>query len=229
MYSEFADPRETLRYRLLNRGTYVGAPDFCTSGRNRRRLADGGSQGSRSTTGDAIVSNSCHASYDEISSMRSERLRILARIDSATTCDSAKCPNSASRLGTLCLRKGGPIESRPIVKSELELNSVKHAMMALIPKRCLSTTGHCDLSCQTFRGVSNKTVLSGYLSHSGGMRMGDLTQKQFISVPCPTCGVAAGARCLLHSGSPRSEPHVDRRLSAADAIEQKKDRREPGH
>ena len=54
------------------------------------------------------------------------------------------------------------------------------------------------------------------------MRMVDLTSKQLVSVPCPTCGVAAGARCLLHSGAPRSEPHVDRKLSAAEAIEQKR-------
>jgi hypothetical protein len=59
--------------------------------------------------------------------------------------------------------------------------------------------------------------------------MGDLTQKQLISVPCPTCGVAAGARCLLHSGAPRSEPHINRKLSAADAIEQQKGLREHGH
>jgi CRP/FNR family transcriptional regulator, cyclic AMP receptor protein len=43
--------------------------------------------------------------------------------------------------------------------------------------------------------------------------------KQVSSVPCPTCGVAAGQRCLLHSGALRSEPHVDRRLSAIEAIE----------
>jgi len=42
-----------------------------------------------------------------------------------------------------------------------------------------------------------------------------------ISVPCPTCGVAAGERCVLHSGAPRSEPHVDRKFAAAEAIEKK--------
>jgi hypothetical protein len=58
--------------------------------------------------------------------------------------------------------------------------------------------------------------------------MGDLTPKQLLSVPCPTCGVASWARCLLHSGGPRSESHVDRKLSAADAVERKKSRREQG-
>jgi hypothetical protein len=59
------------------------------------------------------------------------------------------------------------------------------------------------------------------------MRMSHLTPKQLFSVPCPTCGVATGERCLLHSGAPRSEPHVDRRLSAAEAIEQKRIHRDP--
>jgi hypothetical protein len=57
------------------------------------------------------------------------------------------------------------------------------------------------------------------------MRMKDLTSAQLSSVPCPTCGVAVGDRCLLHSGAPRSEPHVDRKLSAAEAIESKRFRR----
>lgn len=54
------------------------------------------------------------------------------------------------------------------------------------------------------------------------MRMKDLTLQQLSSVPCPTCGVGVGQRCLLHSGAPRSEPHVDRKLSAAEAVESKR-------
>ena len=30
----------------------------------------------------------------------------------------------------------------------------------------------------------------------------------------PTCGVAAGRRCVLHSGASRSAPHADRKLEA---------------
>lgn len=55
--------------------------------------------------------------------------------------------------------------------------------------------------------------------------MSDLTPKQLSSVPCPTCGVPAGERCLLHSGSPRSESHVDRKLCAAEAVEAERFRR----
>jgi hypothetical protein len=51
--------------------------------------------------------------------------------------------------------------------------------------------------------------------------MGDITAKQFISVPCPTCGVYAGQRCLLYSGEPRTVPHVDRKLAVIEAVEAK--------
>ena len=54
------------------------------------------------------------------------------------------------------------------------------------------------------------------------VRMIDLTPEKLLSVPCPTCGVAAGKRCLLHSGALRSEPHIDRKLSVAEAIEVKR-------
>ena len=54
------------------------------------------------------------------------------------------------------------------------------------------------------------------------MRMRDVTQKQFSSVPCPTCSVFPGQRCLLSSGGLRSEPHVDRKLAAMEALEQQK-------
>ena len=55
--------------------------------------------------------------------------------------------------------------------------------------------------------------------------MKDLTSAQLSSVPCPTCGVGPGQRCVLHSGGPRSEPHVDRKLSAAEAMENQRSRR----
>jgi hypothetical protein len=57
------------------------------------------------------------------------------------------------------------------------------------------------------------------------MRIKDLTPTQLQSVPCPTCGVPAGKRCVLHSGALRSESHVDRKLAAAEAIEAKRHRR----
>jgi hypothetical protein len=49
--------------------------------------------------------------------------------------------------------------------------------------------------------------------------MRDITPKMILAVPCPTCGVYAGMRCLLYSGDPRNEPHVDRKLIAIGAIE----------
>jgi hypothetical protein len=57
--------------------------------------------------------------------------------------------------------------------------------------------------------------------------MRDVTPEQLTSVPCPTCGVPRGQRCLLHSGGLRTEPHLDRKLAAAEAIESKRIRRMP--
>jgi hypothetical protein len=48
-----------------------------------------------------------------------------------------------------------------------------------------------------------------------------LSLKQILSVPCTTCGAAVGEACELHTGDPRTEPHRDRKLSAAEAAESK--------
>jgi hypothetical protein len=63
------------------------------------------------------------------------------------------------------------------------------------------------------------------LSYSVRMKKRKLTSKQLSSVPCPTCGVATGKRCVLLSGTPRTEPHTDRKLSAAEAIKTKRSTR----
>ena len=49
----------------------------------------------------------------------------------------------------------------------------------------------------------------------------ELTLKQILSVPCPTCGAATQKACELHTGARRTEPHRDRKLSAAEAVETK--------
>jgi hypothetical protein len=54
------------------------------------------------------------------------------------------------------------------------------------------------------------------------MRMLDLPRSELWSVRCPTCGVAAGKPCHLASGSTSMEPHLDRKLSAIEALEQKR-------
>jgi hypothetical protein len=59
-------------------------------------------------------------------------------------------------------------------------------------------------------------------SHSVRMKKSELTLKQACSVPCPTCGVAIGMPCLLHSGGKRLEPHVDRKLAAIEALDVKR-------
>jgi len=69
--------------------------------------------------------------------------------------------------------------------------------------------------------IPNWTDFGGTPMQHLGMKKRNLTPKQLSSVPCATCGVAAGQRCVLHSGALRSEPHVDRKLSAIEAIEKK--------
>ncbi len=54
------------------------------------------------------------------------------------------------------------------------------------------------------------------------MRMNDMTPELFLSVLCPTCKVASGNRCLSYSGGLRTEPHIDRKLSAIEAVETKR-------
>jgi hypothetical protein len=53
------------------------------------------------------------------------------------------------------------------------------------------------------------------------MKKSELTPKQISSIPCPTCGAAVRDRCVLNSGAPRSESHVDRKFAAIEAIERK--------
>ena len=44
----------------------------------------------------------------------------------------------------------------------------------------------------------------------------ELSPKQILAVRCPTCGAGPGETCELNTGQPRSEPHRDRELIAAD-------------
>ena len=55
--------------------------------------------------------------------------------------------------------------------------------------------------------------------HYVSVKTKELTRKQILSVPCPTCGAAIEEMCELHTGAPRTEPHRDRKLSAAEAVE----------
>ncbi len=57
--------------------------------------------------------------------------------------------------------------------------------------------------------------------HYAVVKTKELTSKQILSVPCNTCGAAIGEVCELHTGAPRTEPHRDRKLSAAEAVETK--------
>jgi len=59
--------------------------------------------------------------------------------------------------------------------------------------------------------------------------MGDMNPKCVLAVPCPTCGVAVGKGCVLHSGRLRNDPHLDRKLCAIEALESKRAPATEGH
>ena len=70
----------------------------------------------------------------------------------------------------------------------------------------------------------------GAYSHHGNLhhvvvKTKELTLKQILSVPCPTCGAAIEEACELHTGALRNEPHRDRKLSAVEAVETKSSKR----
>jgi hypothetical protein len=43
--------------------------------------------------------------------------------------------------------------------------------------------------------------------HYIAVKTKELTLKQILSVPCPTCSAAAEEACELHTGTLRTEPH----------------------
>jgi hypothetical protein len=57
------------------------------------------------------------------------------------------------------------------------------------------------------------------------MKTKELGVKQINSVRCTTCGAATGEPCELHSGALRFEAYWDRKLSASDAVEAKRNKR----
>jgi hypothetical protein len=59
------------------------------------------------------------------------------------------------------------------------------------------------------------------------MKMRQLTRKQISSVRCPTCGVAAGRRCILAAGGLRNEPHGARNFLAAETMGKKRKKESP--
>jgi hypothetical protein len=55
-----------------------------------------------------------------------------------------------------------------------------------------------------------------------GLAFSFLPTYQAQSVSCPTCGAPIGKSCVLHSGATRPAAHVDRRHSAAAAVERER-------
>ena len=71
----------------------------------------------------------------------------------------------------------------------------------------------------------DSTLLNRETSHHAVMKSKELTPKQILSVRCSACGAATGEVCELSTGAPRTEPHRDRKRTAADAAERKLSKR----
>ena len=67
-----------------------------------------------------------------------------------------------------------------------------------------------------------RLLLVPTLWHDIAMRMPELTRIELCSVRCPTCGVAAGQLCQVALGFTSFQPHLDRKLCAIEALEQKR-------
>jgi len=75
----------------------------------------------------------------------------------------------------------------------------------------------CIAQNANLRSVPKRTV-SKSLMVSFECEMGDMPPLTLLARPLPTCGVAAGMPCLLHSGGLRIDPHIDRKLDAIEAV-----------
>jgi len=89
-----------------------------------------------------------------------------------------------------------------------------------------SELGKCRLTCLVIFCLVKCAKLCNIEHFSGGgvlhhirVKSKEFTPEQTLSVPCTTCGAAIGEACELHTGDPRTEPHRDRKLSAAEAVE----------
>jgi hypothetical protein len=59
-------------------------------------------------------------------------------------------------------------------------------------------------------------LLDGKKRRFVGKEKSELSIKKSLTVRCPTCGAVPGEKCELGTGQPRTHPHFDRRVIAAD-------------
>jgi hypothetical protein len=76
------------------------------------------------------------------------------------------------------------------------------------------------LQMSNIENCSRKTLLYST------MKTKELTAKQVLSVPCPTCGAVTGDACEPHAL--RTELDRERKLSAFEAVQTVQHRRKPG-
>jgi hypothetical protein len=94
--------------------------------------------------------------------------------------------------------------------------------------RIAKTAGEPNQTCRLAKVLKMSNIdhfLAVETLHHVAVKTRELTRKQMFSVHCPTCGAAIGEACALHTGALRTEPHRDRKLSAAEAVETKLSKR----
>src|SRR6266404_2115080 len=97
--------------------------------------------------------------------------------------------------------------------------------VSLIPKLSPTAFAWSGQNCTLPQTEQYRTFSSPWKWHLVAVKCKELTPKQIACVPCPTCGAAINEVCELNTGAPRTEPHRDRKLSAADAVETKSRKR----
>src|SRR5271163_2927732 len=58
-------------------------------------------------------------------------------------------------------------------------------------------------------------------AHANLNRKNSVTKEKWCRVPCPTCGVYVGQRCLTHSGAHRDESHTLRKVAVMERLQQR--------
>ena len=135
-------------------------------------------------------------------------------------CSSAACrfdrrrwPKRRARSGTSPLPPSVARQSSALASPALHSDSVPRPCCSIVLDGRLSLVS----GLLVFRPVSCiAQTLSGVQASLGDFMKKALAPKLINVVRCPTCGAKPGRKCELNSGQPRTNPHRERRLTAAD-------------
>jgi hypothetical protein len=97
---------------------------------------------------------------------------------------------------------------------------VDHGFLSIFSPRCqhIKTANAIQAVPRSKFGEGDSVVKIDHLAAEQRRIMWAMkvSEKQVLAVPCPTCGAKRGEKCALTTGLPRTDPHRDRRLAAAE-------------